>query len=363
MLRDILLYATRAETGAQARLDAANRAMDRLERGVTGLDALSARYLREEIRQLRSTHPGYLLFEYLAQENQAFLFTEFVADIERHGLRYLCDTEMATGFPASLGSEAEQALGDLDHGNDVEQWMDFIGNRNFRRSVLCRDDAHTVSEPSLDVFADLTFAADLAPPAKLDLRREKPAPFSRVDGTRVMISHPLTKAMVAEMSARHPSCLALPDWLPAARARLEATGAARYAADTQPCLMELFALFARRALIACTSVRHAPRHDSAAPSASPLARAMVAAGSGHVVTACHATLDLDSLAAKLIELPDGRRSADRIAEDLLDDVRSGRLPAPAGINAKKWSEEKLRKRMHTTCRDLLARFARYGILE
>lgn len=330
---------------------------------MAGLDAVSAQYLREEIRRLRASHPSYLLFEYLAEENHAFLFSDFRAEIERHGLRYLCDTELAYGIPASLGDETEQALSGIDDANEIEQWMDFIGNRNFRRSVLCRGDARTIAEPSLDVFADLSFAADLVPPAKLDLRRERPAPFSRADGSRVMITHPLTKAMVVEMSALQPVCLPLPDWLPAAQSRLQAAGADRYATDTGPCLTELFTLFARRCLIACPSPHHAPRHKGAAPSASGLSRALVAAGSGHVVTAYHATLDLDNLAAQMIARLDGRRSLEQIAEELLDEVRSGHLPAPTGIHVEKWSDEKLRKRMQMTYRELLARFARYGILE
>jgi hypothetical protein len=169
--------------------------------------------------------------------------------------------------------------------------------------------------------------------------------------------------MVVEMSALHPECLPLPDWLPAAQSRLQAAGAARHATDTGPCLTELFTLFARRCLIACPSPHHAPRHKGAAPSASGLSRALVAAGSGHVVTAHRATLDLDHLAAQMIARLDGRRSLEQIAEELLDEVRSGRLPAQAGINVEKWSDEKLRKRMQMTYRELLARFARYGILE
>lgn len=363
MLRDILRDAVRNESGPQARVTAARHALDRLERGVAGLDTLSARYLREEIRHLRESPPSYLLFEYLAEENRAFLFREFADDVRRHGLQYLCDTELAYGFPASLGDEAEQALSGLESPDDVEQWMDFIGNRNFRRAVLARDDARHTDEPSLDVFADLSFACDLTPPAKLDLRREKPAPFSGAGDDRVMVSHPLTKAMVVEMSAHHPACLPLPEWLAGAQARLHAAGADRYENDTGPCLTELFTLYARRQLIARPERHDTRRREPGPPRASALARTLAATGSGHVVTAFHATLDLDNLARRMILLLDGSRSAEQIAGELLEEVRSGRLPPPAGINVEKWTEDKLRRRMQAACRDLLARLARYGILE
>jgi hypothetical protein len=42
------------------------RPLFRIESAVGGLDALSAPYLMEEIKQLREAHPSYLFFEYLA---------------------------------------------------------------------------------------------------------------------------------------------------------------------------------------------------------------------------------------------------------------------------------------------------------
>jgi len=148
MLRDILLFACRDIQDVRQKLEAAYAALTRLKRSLAELQALSARYLLEEINYLHSAHPSYLLFEYLAEENHAFLFSDFLTDIMRHRLRYLCDTQLSFLFPSTFGSAVETALGDIENDMELEQWLDFVTARNFRRCVLCRDDAAPADELS-----------------------------------------------------------------------------------------------------------------------------------------------------------------------------------------------------------------------
>ena len=162
MLRDILCDACRGVTEPPARLAAAQAALVRLEQALPELPGLAADYLRAEIAALRGLHPSYLYFEYLAKHNRAFLFRDFLADIEAQGLRYLCDADLQRQFPASLGDAVDSALADLTDGADVEQWLDFVGTRNFRESLLMRDDARCDEQLSLERFAGLCFSADRA---------------------------------------------------------------------------------------------------------------------------------------------------------------------------------------------------------
>lgn len=197
MLRDILLYACRDADDASTRLERAHAALTRLERSLQQLDALSARYLREEIAQIRKAPPNYLLHEYLA------------------GL-----------FPSTFGEAVEEALADIGDDMEVEQWLDFVGARNFRRALLCRDDARVEDALSLDIFAGFAFSSALVPPPKVDLRRSKPISFREPDGTPVAVRHPLTRALLLEMHAQQP------------------------AGDREGCLMELFSLFCHRSVSA-----------------------------------------------------------------------------------------------------------------
>jgi SAM-dependent methyltransferase len=362
VLRDFLRYACRDAQGTESLLEHAYAALDRLEASLGGLEALSARTLRAEIAILRKSHPSYLLYEHLGEENSAFLFSDFHADAERNGLTYLCDAELATMFPATYGDACEGALGQLATDLEVEQWLDFVTHRGMRRSLLCRDDVPLCADLSLDHFADLAFASLLAPPAKIDWRENKPASFRQADGAPVEVRHPLTKAMLLEMIASQPDLRALPDLLPAARRRLEQVGAGRYAEAYQACLMELFSLFAHRAVEASPQARRFPQPQLDHPRGSTLAMAQLEAGSTTLATALHGALDLDTLAVALLQRLDGDRDVEALSRSLADALQSGALEPPADIRPKNVRGEQVSRRLEKSVRALLADFRRHGLL-
>lgn len=362
MLRDILLYACRGQRQTQQLLDTAYAALDRLEAALGNLQALSARYLRAEISYLRKAHPSYLLFEYLAEENSAFLFRDFLADSRRHRLRYLCDTELAGLFPSTFGDDTEQALSDIEDDMELEQWLDFVTARNFRRCVLCRDDATPAEELSLDAFAEFAFGTDLIAPRKIDLRRVRKSPFQQADGNRVEIEHPLTKAMLLEMIGHQPDLLRLDHLLPAAQKRLRQGGGEKYAEDYSSCLMELFSLFSHRLLHASTGPECFFRGREQAPAASLLARSQLAAGQHHITSARHTIIDTDSFSARFLGYLDGSNSMAQISELLVQDLQNGRLKPPKQLSRSDWGSEQLRRTVADNCRELAALFSRQGIL-
>ena len=364
MLRDMLLHASRNAGTPSERLAAANAAMDRLMAALHKLDALSARYLREEMAQLRDAHPSYLLFEYLAEYNQAFLFSEFAADTERQGLRYLCDTELRTLFPSTYGEDVEQALDPIEDGLELEQWLDFVTNRNFRQSVLCRADAALEEDIAVDLdrFATLSFHCDLRPLKKPDLRREKEGLFVSPGGTRVQVSHPLTKAILVHLSGNYPDVVPLRALMPEAAADVRAAGGGDLAAQADACLAELFSLFAHRSVSAEPAPRKLPRPDLEKPSVSRLCRAQVEQGATRVTTVHHGNLDLDAFASRLLCGLDGTRTIGEASRSLASELASGLLAPPPGVRPDHWPRARLESRVQDAVQTLVELFGRQGIL-
>ncbi|HEY5719489.1 MAG TPA: class I SAM-dependent methyltransferase, partial [Gammaproteobacteria bacterium] len=227
MLRDFLGCTGDADADPAAQAARGRAALQRLHAALDGLDDLAARYLRAEIPALLAAGDGYLLHEYLAAENHACLFRDFVAEAAAHGLRHVADAQPHTEFAASLGAAAETALEGLDDPLERGQWLDFVYSRKLRRSLLC----HAARLPALDLerFGGCAFSADLAPPPKLDLRRPRPAPFALADGSRVEVHHPLTRAALLELGRRYPAALPLEPLWQAAAATLRGAGAAAQA--------------------------------------------------------------------------------------------------------------------------------------
>lgn len=365
MLRDILLFSCRGIKGVQEKLDATYVALDRLTGAVDGLDALNAQYFREEIKSIKKAPPSYLLFEYLSEENNAFLFSDFLTDIEQHDLRYVCDATLASDYPANLSAEAEHTLQDLSDSTSVQQWLDFATNRNFRRSILCKNTIQPSAEIRLDDFADFYFHSELSPPKNINWRHYKAIPFKQLDGEKVTVEHPLCKALLVEMYARQPSWTSLVDLLPQAQLRLAAAGATQYAEDYEPCLGELFRLFANRSINACPYDAAIFRQIEEAPLVSSLTNAQLDAGQTWVATANHTVLEIDSLAARVLFYLDGKHTLEQISQAVLEEIQQGKLKTPSGFGQSNspLTENTLKQGLQHSTKSLLYLLARQGLLQ
>lgn len=354
VLRDMLLFHTRALEVPAERLAAAQAYLVRLAPVLKAQDTLSARYLGYEIDRIRANHPSYLFHEYLETHNQPFLFSEFVADAAAHGLRYLCDTELHTLFPSTLGDEAAEFLSEIPDDIGLWQHMDFLMNRNFRQSLLCRQERFPLEAPDMDTFTAYAFYADLRPPKKLDLRRVKAAPFVAADGSERRASHPLTKAALVQLHAAYPASIAFAELAQRARDAVRSAANAAAAEEVDHLASELFGFYAHQAIGATLTPESSPPAPSESPRASPLALTQAFAG-GQVPTARHFTLDLDPFGARLLAMLDGTRTLAALKEELVAEGPAlfGRSlqPGPRG-------EELIR----TNVDRLIALFAQHGIV-
>jgi SAM-dependent methyltransferase len=351
-LRDVLLDACRNEREPHARLAAAQVALGRLARGLEGLPGAAAVLLGEEVRRLRVAPASYLYFEYLAEHHSPVLFRDFVRSCASAGLRYLCDTQLHTLFPASLGDSVETALQDLEDGVDVEQWLDFLGDRGFRQSLLIRDDAVAEEVLSLERFAALSLSADLRPPAKPRLRDARPVVFTRPGGEALEVTQPLTKAVLLALTQRYPDAVTLGSVLPQAQRSVAEAGGGSLAEDLDSLLSELFGLFARWAIQARIHPRYLDHTPPERPRVRPLVSALVDDGRLQVPTRDHGNLDLDPQAVRLIGLLDGTRDVNELARALDGSAHSG------GHHPGKD-----RSGMGRQVRGLIGLFHRYGLLE
>ncbi len=362
MLRDILRDAGRNETEPHARLAAAEAALTRLETALGDLPGEAARLQREEIRRVRAAPSSYLLFEYLAEHNRPVLFRDFAQDCAGEGLRYLCDTQLHTLFPASLGGGVEQALADLEDGLELEQWLDFAGNRGFRQSLLIRDDTWIEEGLSLEGFARLSLGADLRAPVRLRLGDSRPVDFVRPGGESIAVCHPLTKALLGGLAARYPDCLPLPEVFPEARAEVIRVGGGTQADAVDEALSELFGLFARGAVFARLHPRRIDPAPPARPRATDLARVLVAEGQRRVPTRDHDNLDLDAVSARLIGYLDGSRDAESLSRCLASDPASDAMRSDGQLASGQAGASTRAGLTAARVRDLIAVLYRYGVI-
>jgi SAM-dependent methyltransferase len=145
-LRKLMRLHTQGLNDPRQAVSQALAILDFLSHFTQTADADYAAFLKKEIQRLTETarQPDgwvYIFHEYLEDNNQPVYFHQFAERIQRHGLQYLGEAVYAHmgfhGYP----DEVAEVLGGLgDDRVQIEQYMDFLRNRRFRRSLLVQSE-------------------------------------------------------------------------------------------------------------------------------------------------------------------------------------------------------------------------------
>ena len=362
ILRDILLYHTRNISNSLQKLEFARDLVKHLDTALEGLDTYHARYLKMEIKHLRSAHPSYLYHEYMEDINQPFLFTRFMEHANNAGLQYLCDVDLQAMFPSTLTEEAQGLIEAFDDLIEQEQYIDFIRNRNFRQTLLCHADRSLEREVALERFEHMAFYSDLASPKKIDIRRLKQSTFTASSGRKFPVSHPLTKAALIYLREVFPDSVPFVTLQTEAERRLCVAGCMQYMGQYDHLGSELFSLYAHQAIGASPYKRCFFNKITQQPQATALARTQASNKLGHLATARHAIIQLDAFSTHLVNYLDGSLTQAELVDRLTGDVLSGKLGIDfKGVQLSK--PEQVRTQIAANCQRLLTLFAANGILQ
>ncbi len=352
MLRDMLLHHCRNLHAPRARLQAAEELLEFLHHGCSGLESPAVDWLKQEVAHLRQASRSYLFHEYLEDTNAPLLFSDFMQRAARHGLKYLCDSDLYTMFPSTLGEPAAQLLEQYGDLLEQEQYMDFLRVRPFRRSVLCREQRDLQRELDLDFMRAYGLTAYLTPRESPAFDAARSQSYVSASGKDFAVAHPLTKLALQHLATVFPNALRFDELATAASAELMRHGAASLAQQHAVLRQELFSLFSARALMLTPRTQTYFNHISQHPHAHRLAH--VQAARGHVSSTRHLDVDLDPLSARLLNLLDGTRTRGELIANLQTEIDGN--PGPHKNNAQ------LRTSIPANVDRLLALFARHGLL-
>jgi SAM-dependent methyltransferase len=273
MIREILLYHTRAIAEPIARIAAARAFLTELD--------------HPEAKSLQEQSDDSLFHDDLAPINDPVWFHEFAAHAGWHGLQYLGEADAHKTFHTTP---------DFPDVVEREQHVDFLKLRRFRQTLLCRSG----------------IALDRAiRPARMDefLFSEN------LRGQEIGASDASVKAVVDALQDTSPLPASFDDLIP-------------YAGSAELLREILFAMLGA----GCVNlhVYDFPCEETVTerPCASLLVRHQAAAG-GDVTNACHLPVQLDEIGRALAVLLDGTRTVEAIAKELavgpaapsLEDVR------------------------------------------
>lgn len=138
MIGQMMRFHVDPDATASARVGQARALVDWLADVVPEKDPYGA-WLRREADLIDEQPDGWLFHDLLASDNHPALLTTVVGEAAGHGLGYLGDADLPSMSVARLPKDVRDTLGRL--GGDrvtLEQYLDFLLCRNFRRSLFVR---------------------------------------------------------------------------------------------------------------------------------------------------------------------------------------------------------------------------------
>lgn len=320
MIRQMMLFHTPRDAAPLERVRRARELLQFMIDSSPAPNNLHCAMLKHEAEILTDTSDSYLLHEQLEEFNQPCLFYEFAQRATKHGLQYLAESRFAD-LGGQLASESRKQL--ADWGGDrlrMEQYLDFLNGRTFRRTLLVRAERKLDRNLSSRIIQQLYLSGRADPVSDSpQLHNDETEKFQTSQGLTITTNHPVTKTALTILSEQRPQALSFEELWQQVRARLEAWPSvleilSRLEAQEElvmalvRCfLSESLAMHVYRPAMAC--------QVSERPVAIPLARHMATAG-GFATTVWHCIVQLKAFERSLLPLLDGTRDRAMLLEHL-----------------------------------------------
>jgi len=308
------------ETHLQKRLSAVSSDQDQQRS-----DLSYYRYLQSEAPYFQSLHDDYLYHEFLEEFNQPVYFYEFMQQAAAQGLGYAGDAEPLEMFRERKLPELAAVFAGLSTLHH-EQYLDFLENRQFRRSLLCHQTElarSRVTNPQLmqQFYYSANLQAQQNPP---DFFSGKPEQF---ENQTILVSEnsAIGKGLLWCLARSYPETLSF-----AALVQQISQHVAWEADRDTPELERLLGHYVMGAAIeAWCEPLPLTANPGAYPVANPLARLQASEGQDSVSTLRNDQVSLNNpILVNLLPYLDGQHSRANLVAILQQWVAEGKITPP-----------------------------------
>lgn len=319
MIRHMMLYHSNQFDTPDQRIGQAKAFVDFLA-GAVG-ENTSDPYvllLRNELEALKSSGDWYIFHDYMEVVNTPIYFHEFIDRAEKNGLQYLADASFSMMFHNDFSDEINNTIESLSH--DIvqkEQYMDFLRNRQFRQTLLCKKDRNLKRMLDADgLLGLLVSSSTMSENKEIDMTVGQIQKFKTPDGKLIETENPIIKISFKILKQSWPKAIPFENLLDSCVRELGETFG-KEILDTQDWKQEL-----GRGLLHCfvsgaIDLRRwqgdYKNSISERPKVSDLTLYQVD-NQQRVVNQRHETVNTDSLALHLLPMLDGTNNK----EDMLN---------------------------------------------
>ncbi len=162
-IRDMMIYHSELFTGIEEKAQQSRQFLDAVIESLEDSNSPYAVMLKEEA-ELLSQQPDYFLHhEYLEENNTQFYFSEFMDKATNNSLQYVGDASLSCMFHDNIPAKVSEKLKGVNDIIRSEQYLDFINNRRFRRTILCKNTVKLNRSPRADSIKKFYLELKLVP--------------------------------------------------------------------------------------------------------------------------------------------------------------------------------------------------------
>jgi methyltransferase-like protein len=314
--------------------------------------------IRAEYNLLATQPNWYLAHDHLEENNHPCYFYQFMERAGRHALQYLGDASIDTMYLGNMPELVSETLAPLNDIVRMEQYMDFVRNRRFRSTLLCRAECALTRNVDSALVDGLHILSRLEPETPDEPTQDAPGrKFSGPGGLQFTSSNAVTTAV----------------FLALARLRTRPASSDAIVADTLSRHKEMNAESVRtilranilRLFFSGGMELHAyPPAYTDTVSAKPVALAAAryqASLRTQVTNGKHLTLGLTPLERIIIQQLDGTRSLADLPAIVAAEITRHGLSVQRDGQALQQREE-IERELATVCETALRGFANHALL-
>lgn len=227
ILRGMMLYQTRNLSEPAQMLQNSLGLINFIQNSVSP-ESIYGQILRTEFKEVIERPQENVFHDDLSEVNQPFYFYEFIAETEKNNLQYVGDASHFPNQTKNYAPEVRQTLKAV--GDDFlasEQYIDFLENRRFRRSLLCRAEVELNRQPDSEILKNFKYSSPVKPVSeKPEIATPKTEKFASGSDAKVSVNHTLAKAALVFLSTQDNKAVTFDELLQGSKAGIEAeTGA------------------------------------------------------------------------------------------------------------------------------------------
>lgn len=270
--------------------------------------------LQQEQQHIQQFPDSYLYHDYLEKYNDPCYFYQFMERAAAHDLQYLSDAELSKVIPQEFPEEVQKTLGKLSSDVlELEQYMDFLRCRPFRRTILCRKNLSIKREFDAANIKKFYISSSLVP----NNDGNKEIPFRHGNGGALVCADPALKAAVQHLSSIWPNSVSFSQLLEIAKPHFQGLISNEKTLEAQQ--DRIASAILRCALAEIVELRtYQPpiaKGLGLMPKASAIARVQ-AAEQDLVTNLLHQCIHVTPFTKELIQLLDGQKDFEAILKAL-----------------------------------------------